>query len=882
MKKVNLIILSLLVYVFFIPSNLFAQELFLRNDKYFTELYLKLDPKNILDVEEKTDSVVITFSHNIKKPFTQNFTDKFILSVSGEKNKFTININKDAEYSIVNDLKGVKVVVTKEKSNLDTLPSYDVAKPLFPEGFSKNTDDEALLSLLEQADSMIAGKEFPQATQVLNRILSQTNNEFFRQEAMYKLGQVYFLLGQLDPLYYSNAYNTLDEFSKSFPDNFRTTDALLKSAEAKELANQQNEALKTYRKIYETVPDLETKRYALKKMAELYEKIGDIDSARNSYLTYLNQFKTDEDMVNGEVGQIYYNLKDVNLAFEYFSQLNIDKVLDDPGTSIERLHAIADTMFEKNRFDQALKVYTAIYEKYPEDKNTSTAIYRAAEIKLKQNKVAEADNLMLKLKELYPDQEAGQRSSIDYAEKYLDTKPYDYWNEFFKDLLARPDLYGLHEKAKYMLIQKLYKENRMPEAIEQISNFLGMYPESERYKELNTIKEDFLFGQLSNSYNKKEYLAAEPLIHKFNNEYPQSKYNERTAIMLNNIKFSKVEADFKKNDFKKVIASVNAHLALEDTKRFKDEKRWVDLLDESTYRDLNIVFVSKNYPESRVYAREYLSKFKNYKKEVSSILEKSFMIPLDATYKKHDFPSVVQLYDANSEWINSWPNKDYSDKVKTMVGMSVYRLGSPTKARTLYAEITPNVKNSDYAILGLLLGDRSLNVDVNDFDKETFKYIIGELEQYNTSMAIDLLDNYSRDVKFATEMKYNLAKNIPSDAKRQFILMNVYDKIRRDSNARFTNSEQVYMDIGLVFFRKNDFKNAVVPLKQFIDMYKKKDDRRSEALYYLGKSFITMGDVQRGFQYYNEIINTIPESIYAGIAKGEMDEDNWRKSLNNY
>ena len=38
------------------------------------------------------------------------------------------------------------------------------------------------------------------------------------------------------------------------------------------------------------------------------------------------------------------------------------------------------------------------------------------------------------------------------------------------------------------------------------------------------------------------------------------------------------------------------------------------------------------------------------------------------------------------------------------------------------------------------------------------------------------------------------------------------------------------MDIGLIFYRKNDFKNAVIPLKQFTDSYKEKDDRRAEAL----------------------------------------------------
>ena len=44
--------------------------------------------------------------------------------------------------------------------------------------------------------------------------------------------------------------------------------------------------------------------------------------------------------------------------------------------------------------------------------------------------------------------------------------------------------------------------------------------------------------------------------------------------------------------------------------------------------------------------------------------------------------------------------------------------------------------------------------------------------------------------------------------------------------------------------------------------------------------FINMGDIQRGYNYYNDIISNIPSSIYAGIAKGEMEEDEWRKNLN--
>ena len=876
--------LCLVIFIFLISySSLYAQELFLRKDKYFTEVYLKLDPKNIQAVNKGNEQVVITFINNIKKPFQQNINDDFISNIQGSGKDFIINMKNGSEFSIVNDSNGIKVVATRGKRNEDILSSYNVAKPLL-DTKTKELEDKNLQELLDQADKLIAAKQFPQAAQMLSQILASTQNEFYKQEAMFKLGQAYMLMGQYDGLYYTNTYEIFDEFAKQFPDNFRTTDALIKSAEAKELANQQFEAIKTYQKIYDTVPDLETKRDALKKMAQLYKKVGQVDKAIETYLSYLRNFKTDQDIINGEVGQMYYDMGEDNLAFEYFSTLNLDELMSNPDSTLNRLNAVADVLYKKNRNEPALKLYTHIYEKYPDDKSANNAIFRAASILNKSGKTADADQLLLRLKQLYPDRESGQKATITYAEKYLNTKPYDYWNDFFKDLLARPDSYGLHEKAKYMLIKTLYKENRIAEAVDMIGGYLGLYPESKNFEELNTIREDYMFSQLQNVYNKKDYVTAEPLINKFISEYPESKYKGRTDIMLNEIKYGKIEQIYKNNDYKGVKSFVEAHLKTEDPAKYGDTARWQRLLDNAYYKDLNVIYGSKNYPAARAGAKEYLAKFPQgvYIPQAQAVLENSLLKPLEESYKSLDYPSVVQLYDANSDWVNTWNNRGFKDKVKTMVAMSVYKLGSPSKARTFYAEITPNPKNSDYAVLGYLLGDKNLKADVNSFDKETFKYIIGELEQLDVDMAVSLLDQYTKDLKYATSMKYSLAKNIPSDAKRQQILMSIYDTIRRDANARFDGSNNVYMDIGLVFYRKNDFKNAVMPLKQFVDNYKDKDDRRAEALYYLGKSFINMGDVQRGYNYYNDIVSNIPNSIYAGIAKGEMEEDNWRKNLNNY
>ena len=65
MRKLCLVIIILIVSF----SSVYAQQLFLRKDKYFTEVYLKLDKANIKGIEKGANQVVISFRNNIKQPF---------------------------------------------------------------------------------------------------------------------------------------------------------------------------------------------------------------------------------------------------------------------------------------------------------------------------------------------------------------------------------------------------------------------------------------------------------------------------------------------------------------------------------------------------------------------------------------------------------------------------------------------------------------------------------------------------------------------------------------------------------------------------------------------------------------------------------------------
>ena len=88
MRKLCLFII-ILAFSF---SSLYAQELFLRKDKYFTEVYLKLDPKNIKSVNKGDNQVVISFNNRIKQGFQQNINDDFISNIQGSGTDFIINV----------------------------------------------------------------------------------------------------------------------------------------------------------------------------------------------------------------------------------------------------------------------------------------------------------------------------------------------------------------------------------------------------------------------------------------------------------------------------------------------------------------------------------------------------------------------------------------------------------------------------------------------------------------------------------------------------------------------------------------------------------------------------------------------------------------------
>lgn len=854
-----------------------SQELLVRHDRYYTEIFLKLDPKTISSVDKKNASLVIYFDKNIKAPFEKFFKDRFIKSVKASGNAFTVALYPDADVSVVNDLDGIKIVTSAKKTNSDIFSSYGIGDPLLSAANSA-VEDAALKDALDRADRFMTEKRFPEAAKLLNDVLKSAKNDFYRQEAMYRLGQAYLLLAQTNDVYLADAYKTFDDFARLYPDNFRVAEAMMKSAEAKEKANQLFEAVFTYQKIYDSVPDLETKRRSLAKIADLYRTLGQFDKAVDAYQTYLDRFRSNSDVVLGELGQIYFDLKDLDTAYEYFSQLDTDKIIKDPSSTPKRLFSIAETMEKNKKYPAALRLYQSAYERFPDAKEGGDAIFKAADILRITGKSNDADMLLLKLKNTYPEKQIGQQAAVEYAKKYLGTKPSGYWKEYFKDMLERQDDFALQNEAKYLIIKTMAAEKQIDNSIAAIDSFLATYPGSKHFKELDKLREDFTFIKGQALFDKKDYQAAENIFQKFNADYPESLYKPKTDVILGDIRFGKALNLYKENRYKE--ASDEAEKFIAEARNSVGGARWLNLLDNSSFRYMEMAYNAGDYPTSRARAKQYLTGFPNGMNYTSSesILEHSIRTPLVKSFDTGNMRDVTNLYDGNADWIKKIKSPSVKTELGSLAGLAAYRLGSTESAKKLYKTLAPS-GDMNYALLGMLTGDKNLPFDPNGFDGATFEYLIGELKRTDPEYALKLVKLYTKDLKLSARLEYDLAKSAASDIVRQSILADVYDIVSANETARFAGSSDIFLDMGAYYFNKNDFKGAIIPLKRFTDEYKTLDDKRAEALYYMGKAFVNMNDKTRGFQYFNELIETMPQSIYAGIAKSEMDEKTWRDSI---
>ncbi len=872
-------IIFTLKLIFLVSFASYAQELLLRSNDFSVEAYIKMNPSLVKSIQKGNNTVVIVFHQKIKEPFVQNLDNKFIDSVVARDNQFTFYISKDADFSVINDDGGLKIVATKKLGDEDILMSYGVGKPLLTESTSI-VEDRKLEDEIADADVYVAEKRYVRAANILNEVLKKSENEFYRQEALYKLGKVYMLLGESNQDYFIDAYETFDNFVKLYPDNVRVGDALFQSAEAKENIGQLYEAIFTYEKVYNSLPDVESQKVAMIKMAELYVRLYQFDKAIDVYNDHAEQYIDNREFIYSELGKLHHSMDDYDSAYEAYINLDIDDFINNPTTGSEELYRMADTFEKKRKYADALNLYEQIYTKYPESSQTINSIKATSKILTNLGREEEADQLLLKMGELYLDQEIGQKALLEYANKYFTSKDHDYWNDFFKPLLAAGESGMFSMDVKYLLLKALYNEKRYPEALIAANEFVDSYAFSPNIQEVMDIREEIMVMNLTEIFINKDYENLDPMVNNFLALYPETKYQDRVDEMVDELYYRDIIALYTDNKFDETIAVVEK-LIQEDNISEAKLDRLLKLLDDSYYKKLSENIAMENFDSSVSLAKEYKNIFpegKSYGK-VEALLVDTIVSEIKNAYSDDKYDYVVELYNDSKALVDSLKDKAELNKILLNVARSAYNIGSVDTAEKMYSELTP-IPTEDYVMLGLLLNKNPNNFNINLLNATNLEYVVSRIDPSQFDRAEQILDLYTSDISEATRIKYKLSKNILNDDKREAILLDIYDTLKANTEAKFEGSNDILLDVGLINYRRNNFTAAVEPLNSYIQAREENDEKKAEALYYLGKSFIKMNDKDRGYRYYKTLIDEIPDSIYAGIAKGEMEEDNWKDTLN--
>ena len=738
------------------------------------------------------------------------------------------------------------------------------------------TEDPELDAQFKESEALVRAYRPIKAAEVLQGMIAATKNDFYKQEALFRLGNIYMDMGQFDPNAYTDAANAFDRLIKEYPDSNRLPLALQLTAQAKELSGQNAEAVSAYNAVYNSPVDTETKRAALEKMGDLYLSEEQWNKAIETYELYLANFKTDSNRIYGILGGLYLSKKQNDLAYSLLTDLPSSVLIEnlEPQNILE----IANIFAENGETDKALPLYAQLIN----DNLTQTpeALYRVAHIRKDNGDDDGYVRLLSDLSAAFPYTEYGLIALVEYAEINYADKSAREWRAELAPIYFGDDEYNLVPRARLVQIKALYNDNDTAALIPMIDGYAADYPESPDLPYLAAIKEDSLYTSAVQAQEQKNYPIALTYYQRLLDEFPESpKYNQ-VVQSIDDIHFDRAKQMFDDKMFRECRAAVETRI----TSPPAIQPRWTNLWEDTVYQYIltNIgVLAGKSI---RYKCREYLTFAPKgaYVSQVKQILEEAFNYPFTQAFEAERDADVIDLYEENQEWLNSWFDQEFSNRSKVMVTSSLMRINMRDKATELFRSITPMITN-EYAELGFRLCQSNIIFDVNNFAPDTFLLIAEEARSCDdTDYVLSFIKRYTNDPKTALKAQYSLLKSISDERKKEALLNDTYSALAENEAARFEGYEDVYMDVGIMNFKKNNFQGAVMPLKRYVDTVNDTDsEKKAEALYYLGKALAALNERDRAIEYYRQLTDTMPDSIFAGMAKGEMEDNDWRKNLNN-
>jgi len=251
---------------------------------------------------------------------------------------------------------------------------------------------------------------------------------------------------------------------------------------------------------------------------------------------------------------------------------------------------------------------------------------------------------------------------------------------------------------------------------------------------------------------------------------------------------------------------------------------------------------------------------------------------MDGFYMNKEFIKILSLYEQYTGPITTGGDEDFRDRMKSYTAFSLYKMGMPDKALKMLDSVV-NKTNPYYMMTAIMLDRIKEQVNPDVFTEGMMDFLVQELEGSKPDYMVTMLGNYTKDKKYATKQIYSISKGVFDDAKREKILFDLYTKIDKDQATRFEGYDEIYLDVGISYYKRNNFENAVTALEKFKLTHLPRDEKRAEGLYYLGKSYMKLHNEEQAVNSLMELLESVPDSVYASASRSELEEIKWRKNL---
>ncbi|MCX7797334.1 MAG: tetratricopeptide repeat protein [Melioribacter sp.] len=766
-------------------------------------------------------------------------------------------------------LKAMKFFQQKEYVN-----AYHIFSKLMND--NEIEENKKVVSKFYAADCLLNIQQYDAAAILLESFVNDNIFSTYRENALYKLGELYYKIGS-----YRKSRNKLFALTESYPNTSYKGSAYYWIAESYYAEKKYLEAEEYFQKAIELRDYNEFIVNTLYSFAQLYEEIGNYSKSVQYYDELLSYYKDSPlaPLAQFRIGISYFNsgqydnaiieltdplisklpkkeqldakyylaisllrINDYQSALLNLSEMLKENLADDVSRKVN--YSIAWTHFQLNNYEKAYEIFSKL-STAEGDTISVTSLYWSGECKRYMNDYKSAEEIFKIFLDKYPTHRLASRAQLSKGTIFYTTNN----SKEAETSLVNATIYGdaLTKSKAFTLLGEMKLNNnefgqaknyfisalKLEHNDEQLLNraklgyaisefYLNNFNSALRYLEelnskYNSFESDKVNFYLAEAYfSKKEYAAALKHYNKINS----SDENLKKQTLL-----GKAYTYFNLKDFANAVYYFNEYV-----NKYRKDKN----INEVKLRLADSYYALKNFEKASLIYKEIFSSDKNVLEN-----DQTYYQYCQSLYKAGKSSEAIQEF-ANLQ--KKFPKSKYADASQYVIGWIYFQRGNFKEAINNYFDLIKRFPQSDLIPIAYYsIGDSYYNLSYYDSAIVFYNKI---LEEYpNTQYILDAVNG----IQYAY-----LAKSQPNFA------IDVIEKFVKE-NPSLKFSDHIYFKRGDIYYSLDDYTGAINAYKEFIQLYPKSELVPS-AYFWIGKSAANLKKDNDAIENFNKVLEIAKKS----------------------